>query len=88
MLIDPEAVARFARACFEALGRPVPDLTPPAETFGDSPELADELLELVINGPKRATAGAVADYEAAGDPIPTAGSVWIACDGAGAPRRC
>ena len=25
--------------------------------FGDSPEMADELADLVINGPKRATAG-------------------------------
>lgn len=86
MLIDPEAVARFTRACFEGLGRPAPAVMPPAESFGDSPELADELLGLVINGPKRATAGAVADYEAAGDPIPTVGGVWIACDGAGIPR--
>ena len=78
MLIDPEAVARFTRACFEGLGRPAPAVMPPAESFGDSPELADELLGLVINGPKRATAGAVADYEAAGDPIPTVGGVWIA----------
>ncbi len=86
MPIDSEAVARFARVCFEALGRPVPDVMPPAEMFGDSPELADKLLDLVINGPKRATAGAVADYEASGDSLPTVGGAWIACDGAGTPR--
>lgn len=31
--------------------------------FGDSPEMADRLAALVVNGPKRATAAAVAEYE-------------------------
>ena len=54
--------------------------------FGDSVELADELIDLVLHGPKRATAAAVVEYRAAGDPIPVVGDRWIACDGAGRPR--
>lgn len=33
------------------------------ETFGDSSELADELIAFVVDGPKRATAGLVAEFE-------------------------
>jgi uncharacterized protein YhfF len=59
---------------------------PPSERFGDSPALADELLGLVMHGPKRATAGAVADYEHAGELLPRIGDHWIVHDGSGAPR--
>lgn len=59
---------------------------PPVECFGDSPELADELIAFVTDGPKRATAGLVAAYAADGDPLPRIGAHWVACDGAGAPR--
>jgi uncharacterized protein YhfF len=56
------------------------------EFFGDSVELADELLGLVLHGPKRATAGAVADYEHDGTPIPGPGTLWLAADGSGRAR--
>ncbi len=59
---------------------------PPLECFGDSPELADELIAFVTDGPKRATAGLVAAYAADGDPLPRIGAHWVACDGSGAPR--
>lgn len=55
-------------------------------SFGDSVELADELLELILIGRKRATAGSIADYELEGVAIPKAGDRWIACDGRGVPR--
>ncbi len=58
----------------------------PAERFGDSVELADELIGLVLHGPKRATAGLVADFAVVGEPLPRIGGHWIACDGPGAPR--
>ena len=58
----------------------------PAECFGDSAELADELIDLVLHGPKRATAGLVADFAAEEEPLPRIGGHWIACDGSGAPR--
>jgi uncharacterized protein YhfF len=55
------------------------------ERFGDSAELADELLALVTNGPKRATAALASDFIAEGEALPRVGSHWIACDGAGVP---
>jgi len=62
------------------------DETPPVDAFGDSPELADELLGLVLNGPKRATAGFVEDYALDNEPLPVVGSHWVVADGAGIPR--
>src|SRR4051794_480093 len=56
------------------------------DRFGDSAELADELLGLVLHGPKRATAALIADFAAEGQPLPRIGSHWVACDGAGTPR--
>ncbi|MFD1860756.1 ASCH domain-containing protein [Aeromicrobium camelliae] len=53
---------------------------PEIDQFGDSPELADELLELVLRGPKRATAG-LATYG-----IPAVGTHWVMTDGAGRQR--
>lgn len=53
---------------------------PVVESFGDSPEMADELLDLVLFGPKRATAGD------AGDLIPEVGEFWIVTDGRGDAR--
>jgi uncharacterized protein YhfF len=58
----------------------------PVERFGDSAELADELLDLVLHGPKRATAGSVAAFEQAGEPLPMVGDLWIAADSFGRPR--
>lgn len=59
---------------------------PPVERFGDSAEMADELLDLVLAGSKRATAALVADFAAEGEPLPRLGAHWVACDGAGTPR--
>ncbi|MBI9113453.1 ASCH domain-containing protein [Sanguibacter suaedae] len=56
------------------------------ERFGDSAELADELLGLVLDGTKRATAELVAEFAHRDDPLPRVGSHWVVCDGAGAPR--
>lgn len=54
--------------------------------FGDTPELADELLGLIVGGAKRATATLVTGYLAAGDPFPPLGAYWVCCDGTGVPR--
>jgi uncharacterized protein YhfF len=62
---------------------PVPAIVEP---FGDSAELADELIELVVHGPKRATASALVDYEREGMPRPRPGTMSIATDGAGRAR--
>ncbi len=59
---------------------------PPAWAFGASPEQADELLALVLAGTKTATASALWDYEADGEPLPEPGSLSILLDGRGHPR--
>jgi uncharacterized protein YhfF len=51
--------------------------------FGDSPELADELAELVLHGPKRATAGLLLELEHDGEKVPEAGDHWVVLDGRG-----
>lgn len=63
------------------------DAEPPSvERFGDHPELTDELLGLVLDGTKRATATLVAEFAAEEQALPRVGSHWIACDSTGAPR--
>ena len=59
---------------------------PPAWSFGADPAAADELLGLVLAGTKTATAGALRDYEADGEPLPEPGSLSILLDGSGHPR--
>jgi uncharacterized protein YhfF len=84
--IDPDAITAFwSRA--ESAGLPEGAVLPDAvEFFGDSAELADELIELVVDGPKRATAGALVEFELEESPLPEVGGMWIAVDGSGRPR--
>ena len=63
-----------------------PEEDPPVEQFGDHAALADELLDLVLAGTKRATAGLVVDFAHQGEPLPRIGGHWVACDGSGVPR--
>jgi uncharacterized protein YhfF len=49
-------------------------------SFGDSPELADELAELVLAGKKRATC-----WSATEGPKTEVGKRWVVLDGAGDP---
>lgn len=83
---DPIRISGFwARA--RASGRVPNDATfETADFFGDSVELADELLDLVLHGPKRATAGSYDDYVASDDTIPFVGMYSIALDGVARPR--
>lgn len=62
------------------------EMVPPAWCFGDTVELADELIELVVQGQKRATAGALAEYEASGDAVPAVGDLSVVTDGSMRPR--
>jgi uncharacterized protein YhfF len=69
--------------------RPTPG--PPEEEpwvgrFGDNAALADELLALVLDGTKRATAGLVRDHVHESDPLPRIGGHWVVCNGSGNPR--
>lgn len=85
--VDRTAVEAFwARAVAAGAVEPGTPVPADVDPFGDSVELADELIHLVVHGPKRATAGAVADYEAEGLPLPRVGDLSIATDGAGRPR--
>lgn len=52
--------------------------------FGDSPAMADELAQLVLDGPKRATAGLLRDFEG-GEPMPVVGGHVVMVDGKGRP---
>jgi uncharacterized protein YhfF len=54
--------------------------------FGDSPELADELLALVLIGKKTATCCLLSQYEDEAWPIPKPGDRWIVLDGQQKPR--
>lgn len=58
-----------------------------AWAFGSptDPDQATRLGLLVRDGPKRATAGLLAEYEAAGDPLPNPGDHSIILDGGGEP---
>jgi len=62
---------------------PLPEVIEP---FGDTAELADELIDLVVHGPKRATAAALADFELEGAPLPKADGLSVATDGRGIAR--
>nr|WP_250444961.1 hypothetical protein [Actinotalea sp. C106] len=64
----------------------LPAEEPVVDHFGDSAGLADELLDLVLHGPKRATAALVVEFVESGEPLPRLGSHWVACDGDGGPR--
>lgn len=65
---------------------PLALLRPPAWAFGATREQADELLDLVLEGTKTATASALWDYEAEGEDLPTEGSLGIVVDSGGVPR--
>ena len=52
-----------------------------AEPFGDSPDLADRLGRLVLEGIKTATCSAVCGYEFENEPLPTVGTRMIMLDG-------
>jgi len=56
-----------------------------AWSFGDSPELADELLGLVLAGKKTGTATLVIELEREGDKMPEVGDYNIILDGKGKP---
>ncbi len=80
-----EAVETFWREyCVgTGLGSPAPSFV---FSFGDSPALADQLAALVLQGTKRATAGALFSYSGEGGPPPRPGDLSVVVDGAGNPH--
>lgn len=77
------ATDRFWHAFVAARGPATADYVVVA--FGDTAALADELLELVMVGRKRATASLVRDYGPGGEPLPRVGDFVVVIDGRGAP---
>lgn len=61
-------------------------IVPQSWYFGDSPELADQLLALVLDGTKTATSTALIEFERAEEPVPLKGDLSIVLDGEGHPR--
>ncbi len=59
--------------------------TPTVGTFGDSAELITELVALVLEGRKRATASLEREFEPEGTPQPAVGDHWIVVGAAGEP---
>ena len=55
-------------------------------SFGDSPEMATELADLVVAGIKRATASLARDYGEGREPTPKPGDFVMMLDGEGRPR--
>lgn len=53
--------------------------------FGDGPELSAQLLDLIRQGRKTGTCGALRHYEEDGDPIPREGELYIARNWDGSP---
>jgi uncharacterized protein YhfF len=83
---DPDLVDSFWDRCQREAGPLVSKSTPQAWAFGDTVELADELIELVLRGTKRATASAVAEFELDGEQVPAVGDLSIVTDGSMRPR--
>ena len=53
--------------------------------YGDSPELANELVQLILIGKKTATCGSLWEWEVEGKPLPKAGDIWVEVDGSDTP---
>lgn len=65
---------------------PVESVPPPAWSFGATPEHAEELLQLVLDGTKTATASALWDYGSGAELLPQPGTLGIVLDGDDRPR--
>ncbi|MDN5685310.1 MAG: ASCH domain-containing protein [Brachybacterium sp.] len=79
------ALTRFW-ADARALHPSLPAELPEAWAFGATPEHADGLLTLVLEGTKTATASSLGDYEDDAEPLPSVGDLSIILDGAEVPR--
>ncbi len=78
------AVVAFWNAYRAARG--VPDQDYAVCCFGSSAEVADELLELVLHGPKRATAYLLRDVEQGGEMMSRIDGHAVVLDGGDRPR--
>lgn len=81
--MTPEQSAFWSRYCAE---RGVEAEPFDIDQFGDSPEMGDELLDLVLIGRKQATCALAYWYRQPGMRFPAPGDLSIILDGAGRPR--
>ncbi|MEM1279144.1 MAG: ASCH domain-containing protein [Cyanobacteria bacterium P01_H01_bin.152] len=72
----------YLQTLMSAMDRSVPYLV---DQFGDTPELANELGQLVLNGTKTATCSTLWEWQAEAEPLPTVGIHTIVVDGDGQP---
>jgi len=82
--VSPAVAAFWAARRLES--RDLPVEVPLAWGFGATPEHADELLALVLDGVKDGTASSLWDYEATAEPLPEVGEHSVVLDGTGQPR--
>lgn len=80
-----ERVKQFWQAYLATLPEGQRPTTYRAESWGDNPQLADELAALIILGKKTATCSALWEWEAEGEPIPQVGRKTILLSSAGEP---
>lgn len=59
---------------------------PDAWSFGNTPEMADDLVKLVLEGKKTATSSLMSVYRSGLEPMPVLGSYQIILDGKNNPR--
>lgn len=78
------AIDRFWAEFCEAKGLSLP--CPQADQFGDTPEMADELLKLVLSKQKQATCELKHWFDSRGEALPKTGDYWIILDGEQNPR--
>ncbi|WP_235345900.1 ASCH domain-containing protein [Brevibacterium sp. UCMA 11754] len=79
------ALEKFWSAAREAVPA-LPIRMPDPWQFGAIPDHADELLALVLDGTKTATASALWDIESEDEPIPQVGEASMILDGRNRPR--
>jgi uncharacterized protein YhfF len=84
---NDQRITDFWHACQEAMTgyRKIIGEQPEAWGFGDSPEMADELGQLVLSGTKTATCSLLWEYEQEGESVPEEGELSIVLDGRGEP---
>ena len=82
-----QRIAAFWRAFQQAMAgqRYIAVEQPEAWGFSDSPEMADELGQLVLSGTKTATCSLLWEYELEDEPAPQVGELSIVLDGRGEP---
>ncbi len=85
--MNKQAIETFWKTYLQSLpvAQKRPIEMPEAWGFGDSPEMADELGRLVVEGVKTATCSAVWEYEAGDEPQPQVGDLGIVTGGDGEP---